>query len=127
MYSFFLGALAFVFSDRVRVEKTFLLLAAPALLFFNCKYTLILGTLAACYLALCAGFMDLRGFMKKRDLSYGVYLCGFPVQQTLWELFPALRVWWALDLAAVPITLGVAALSWVSWKKPALDLKRKVH
>ena len=58
------------------------------------------------------------------DLSYGTYLYGWPVQQTLHALLPGST---ALVLLApsIVITLAVAALSWSAVEKPALALKAK--
>jgi peptidoglycan/LPS O-acetylase OafA/YrhL len=65
------------------------------------------------------------GFEPTADLSYGVYLYGWPVQQTLYALFPALSA--AILLApALVLTLLVAMLSWYGVEKPALDLKRRL-
>jgi len=56
------------------------------------------------------------------DLSYGLYIYGWPVQQTLLRLCGGLA-WWQL----FPLALAVAAaLAWLSWhvvEHPALRLK----
>ncbi len=60
----------------------------------------------------------------KDDISYGVYLYGWPVQQLLIAGFD-LRAWWLL----FPISLLLAAgCGWLSWKlveAPFLKLKPK--
>lgn len=59
------------------------------------------------------------------DLSYGVYLYGWPVQQALVAFWPgaaALILLWP----ALALTLIVAALSWYGVEKPALGLKRRL-
>lgn len=58
------------------------------------------------------------------DLSYGTYLYGWPVQQTLVSLFPAASAL-ALLGPAVAVTLAIAALSWILVEKPALALKAR--
>ncbi|WP_188610286.1 acyltransferase family protein [Chelatococcus reniformis] len=59
------------------------------------------------------------------DLSYGTYLFGWPLQQSLHALLPA---WSGLALLApaTAATLLVAALSWYVVEKPALGLKRQL-
>ena len=56
------------------------------------------------------------------DLSYGLYIYGWPVQQTLLHLSGGLA-WWQL----FPLALALAgALAWLSWhlvEQPALRLK----
>jgi peptidoglycan/LPS O-acetylase OafA/YrhL len=46
------------------------------------------------------------------DYSYGVYLYGFPIQQTYAYLFPAHRIWWLSLLVTAPCIL---LLAWASW------------
>jgi peptidoglycan/LPS O-acetylase OafA/YrhL len=66
-----------------------------------------------------------NGFEPAADLSYGVYLYGWPAQQLLYALFPTLGA--AVLLApALGLTLAVAALSWHLVERPALDLKRRL-
>jgi peptidoglycan/LPS O-acetylase OafA/YrhL len=59
------------------------------------------------------------------DLSYGVYLYGWPVQQALVVLLPGMGAL-ALLWPALALTLIVAALSWYGVEKPALGLKRRL-
>jgi peptidoglycan/LPS O-acetylase OafA/YrhL len=57
------------------------------------------------------------------DLSYGLYLYGWPVEQTLLWATGGQLAWWGLFALAVPITAGLAYLSWHLIEKPALSLK----
>jgi peptidoglycan/LPS O-acetylase OafA/YrhL len=63
-------------------------------------------------------------FEPNTDLSYGTYLYGWPVQQTLHALFPTLSPL-ALTGPSVAATLAVAALSWHLVEKPALSVKAR--
>lgn len=128
VYSFFVGAVCFVFSDRIIVKRSFLFLSIAGLAFFDWNPATIVGVLSACYLTLCIGFADLRRFplIGRGDYSYGIYLYGFPIEQGLWHFFPSLRVWWALFLTAAPLTLGFSVFSWHTIEKPLLDLRRYV-
>lgn len=56
------------------------------------------------------------------DLSYGLYIYGWPVEQALlyWR---GLVPWWELFLIALPITAALAFLSWQVVEKAALRLK----
>jgi peptidoglycan/LPS O-acetylase OafA/YrhL len=128
IYSFFLGALAYVFSDKIQIKKHLMFLSVLGLLFFESNITTILGVFAACYLTLCIGFMDLRRFplIKRGDYSYGIYLYGCPIEQAVWHYIPAAREWWLLYVIALPVTFIFAALSWHWIEKPFLGLKRKM-
>jgi peptidoglycan/LPS O-acetylase OafA/YrhL len=66
-----------------------------------------------------------RAVEPPADLSYGVYLYGWPVQQALHALFPALGAV-ALLWPSLLATLVVAMLSWFLVEKPALGLKRRL-
>lgn len=67
--------------------------------------------------AWCKGQMDRLG-----DVSYGVYIYAFPVQQTLIHFFPQLH--WGLHLLlASMLTLVLAWLSWHAVEQPALRFK----
>ncbi|MGI4799641.1 MAG: acyltransferase family protein [Janthinobacterium lividum] len=60
------------------------------------------------------------------DLSYGVYLFHYPIEQTLVHLFPALRTPWALSLTSLPITAVFAWLSWTLIERPLLLRKKSI-
>ncbi|MCJ2062425.1 acyltransferase [Methylobacterium sp. J-088] len=104
-----LGCLAFGACILVRTP------AYPALLFLAEAYGVVwlaLGPLA-------------RGvFDPPADLSYGVYLYGWPIQQTLHALWPEISGP-ALLAPALAATLPVAALSWYGIERPALALKAR--
>ena len=63
-------------------------------------------------------------FDPPADLSYGIYLYGWPIQQTLHALWPELSGP-ALLAPALAVTLPVAALSWYGVERPALALKAR--
>jgi peptidoglycan/LPS O-acetylase OafA/YrhL len=46
------------------------------------------------------------------DYSYGVYLYGFPLQQTVCYLLPSHRFWYVNALSGVALALVLAYLSW---------------
>lgn len=56
------------------------------------------------------------------DLSYGLYIYGWPVEQTVLHLRPGTGAW-ALFLIALPATAAVAFLSWHLVEKRALRWK----
>ncbi|MEP3525029.1 MAG: acyltransferase [Hyphomicrobiales bacterium] len=65
----------------------------------------------------------LQSFIDKQDYSYGVYIIGFPVQQTL-MLYNESMTPTQNFLMAVPITLVLAALSWNLVERPAMKFKK---
>lgn len=61
----------------------------------------------------------IRQFTNDVDLSYGVYIFGWPITQTIVWAAPDIGAGW-LQLLAAMITIVVAALSWFAVEKPAL-------
>lgn len=60
-----------------------------------------------------------------RDLSYGLFLYGFPIQQILVQFFGAYLSAWRLFGAAMFIAVGFAWLSWHFIEVRALAHKPK--
>lgn len=58
----------------------------------------------------------------RQDLSYGIYLYGWPIQQSVHALWPGIAPTAAIPLA-LGLTLPVAAASWFLVERPALALK----
>jgi peptidoglycan/LPS O-acetylase OafA/YrhL len=84
-----------------------------------------LCAIPAAYLTVYIGLLNPRKiwFLRGADYSYGIYLYGFVVQQTV-EQFGWARHWWLnmpLSLAGAAM---FAALSWHLVEKPALKLRR---
>jgi peptidoglycan/LPS O-acetylase OafA/YrhL len=59
------------------------------------------------------------------DLSYGVYIYSFPIQQLVAYLAPEITPT-AMLLVAVPIILIAAAISWFIIEKPSMKLNCKI-
>jgi peptidoglycan/LPS O-acetylase OafA/YrhL len=72
-------------------------------------------------LALHPAFRMQPTWLHRHDYSYGAYLYGFPVQQSLIALGASDP--WLLFGGATLVTLGCAALSWHLIERPCLDLK----
>lgn len=75
------------------------------------------------YMVICFGRMSLpviRSVGRFGDLSYGLYLYAFPIQQVILTLWPgfALPV-----LACVAVAIPLAFLSWHLVERPALHLR----
>ena len=64
-------------------------------------------------------------FFHRGDYSYGIYIFGFPIQQTVTQFTPHAGFWWFNLSIALPVTLVFAATSWHAIEKPALDLRKR--
>jgi peptidoglycan/LPS O-acetylase OafA/YrhL len=85
----------------------------------------IIFPLAGSYIILSIGTGRRWRFARwteKTDLSYGIYLYAFPVQQVI-ASFPSLRYATLNFLIALPVTAGLAWLSWHFVEQPFLRMK----
>ena len=57
------------------------------------------------------------------DLSYGLYIYGWPVEQAVMWLFGGHARWWQIFLIALPAAAALAFLSWHLVERPMLRLK----
>lgn len=60
------------------------------------------------------------------DLSYGVYLFHWPIQQSIVHAIPGVQSWWLLILISLPLTAVCAWLSWTWVEKPILVRKKPI-
>jgi peptidoglycan/LPS O-acetylase OafA/YrhL len=126
--SFLCGIALYLYRDRVPWDRWLFAAAAIASL------VLLRGVPAGAYpsvillgyVTVWLGLTNARRIfiIRGADLSYGVFLYGFVIQQLFAFLFPHDRFWWLNILVCIPCALGFAALSWGLIEKPALRLKK---
>ncbi|WP_422746635.1 acyltransferase family protein [Mycobacterium sp. WMMD1722] len=125
---FFAGALLYQFRHVIPARWSLVALSAAILLgaAFLPNYR-VLAALPLAYLLITSGALIRRRSMTLRtDLSYGVYIYAFPVQQLLVIIgLGGLSVVVFAGIAALA-TVPLAALSWFVVEKPALSLKARV-
>jgi peptidoglycan/LPS O-acetylase OafA/YrhL len=123
---FLAGMLLYALRDRVVISNW----VAVLLL---CIYLGLRGTPLAqpvFYLAFGYGVLWigtaplLHRFVPRNDYSLGIYIYGFPVQQSVSSLWPHLDHLSAL-LIATPVVFALAWLSWHCVEKPALGWTRR--
>ena len=122
---FITGTLLWVLRDRIRLSAfgvLALLLAFAALRGGAWSHLPYFGllTYGTLYLALRVKLPLIR----HTDISYGVYLYGWPAQQLAW-LLPAGKGIAGNIVIASAIALALGALSWFVVERPALRLKRR--
>jgi len=81
----------------------------------------VCGCYLALYVALHPG-LPVVPAARFGDLSYGLYIYGWPVEQTVSYMRPG-AVWWELFLISMVATAVVAFLSWHLIERRALRLK----
>jgi peptidoglycan/LPS O-acetylase OafA/YrhL len=127
---YFAGACLFAFGLDRRLSAPALAVMATSLLtayWIPQVFTAILWlALPAFVITLGRAPSRLGGWISRHgDLSYGLYVYAFPVQQTLLYYWPSPPLA-PYIVAVVVITLAFAYLSWHLIEKPALSLKPRV-
>lgn len=71
-------------------------------------------------IALATARHQIGGATRYGDLSYGIYLYGWPIEQTVRYLLGDAATWWLVFLIALPLAILAALISWRFVEKPAL-------
>jgi peptidoglycan/LPS O-acetylase OafA/YrhL len=82
--------------------------------------------LFGCYLALWLALnprLPVIPTARFGDLSYGLYIYGWPVEQGVIWFLGGRASWWQLFAVALPVAATLAFLSWHLIERPALRLK----
>ncbi len=128
VFFFFVGCAFFQWREHIRLHWS-LFLASAAIsvaLMLQDRQLAFLVTPFFTYCVVYIGMLPLRlpKAIARFDVSYGIYLYGFPIQQTLVS-----QLDWThhngplLFALAAPLTILFASLSWVFIEKPFLKLK----
>lgn len=122
------GALLWLLRDRIPMHHglaggSVALVAAGSLL---PTYRLVAG-LALAYLCLWVALRLGRHerLVLRHDISYGVYIYGWPVQQFL-VMAGLAGSWAAFSLASLAATVPLAAASWLLVERPAMRLRSRL-
>lgn len=127
--TFVLGNLAYSLRARLHLSWTIgAALMALWIVTWGGGWARATGILAIAFAVLVLAFRTpawLRRLTAPGDLSYGIYVYAFPVQQSV------AAIWGAIDpllmmAIAFPVTYGLAFVSWRLVERPALALKRLV-
>jgi peptidoglycan/LPS O-acetylase OafA/YrhL len=84
----------------------------------------LLGGYIAIYLA-TSPRIRLPRAARFGDLSYGLYIYGWPVQSSVAYVIGETATWWQVFLGGTSVSLAIAFLSWHAIEKPALRLKER--
>jgi len=126
--TFVAGALAYVWRDRIPVSIPLALAwlaASAALLDTRIEVYVLFGAIAyATFVLAWHPALDVPGYRRFGDYSYGIYVYAFPTQQAIAALVGVVSPWLLFGLA-YPIVLALAVASWHAIEAPALRLKRR--
>jgi peptidoglycan/LPS O-acetylase OafA/YrhL len=126
--AFFIGALAYIFRDKI-ILSVWLFVACIALtyLFFSRSETYYLGAITSSYCTVYLGLLDVKKIrlLKTGDYSYGVYVASFPIQQAI-ASFPSLQHWWINMPLSLLFGFAYAIFSWHVVEKPFMLRKKEI-
>jgi len=126
---FFIGSLFYLCRDKIILNyKIAIILILSCFCFTNPHlFKLIFYITFAYCIFLFSYRAPLKGYhlTKHGDISYGIYIYAFCVQQML-EYFFHFTSPWALCFSSLPITVALAIMSWFIIEKPALRLKKSL-
>jgi peptidoglycan/LPS O-acetylase OafA/YrhL len=125
---FFAGSSLYAFRHSVRLSiSAAVVLAVPCMFASNLFWGTLFLWLFLPYAILVFAYRApaiFRRFGNRRDLSYGIYVYAFPVQQVVTYYALKAGAGWFPVLALSSIaTLVLAGLSWRYVERPALDWK----
>ena len=132
MFAFYLGVAAWLVREKLPVGLAIALaLLALTGLAIQTEFVarLPLMILTAAYGSFWLGSLKMGWFQRRTaetDLSYGVYITGFFIQQWLIQALPGTSVYTNAILATA-IALVVAWGSWTFVEKPALGLRKRLN
>jgi peptidoglycan/LPS O-acetylase OafA/YrhL len=123
---FWAGALLFVHEQHVRMHAVFAVAALSILAMASwTAHVEVLSAIPLAFLVLWLGaLLPLRRVGRKNDISYGVYIYAFPVQQLLVLAGANALGVAAYTLLAIVGTVPLAIASWFLIERPAIGLKR---
>ena len=126
VFCFLIGVGCYLWKDRLpHSGKLALVCAALLFLLLLTRYGDYFAAAPACYLTCYLGLSNPRKswFLQSGDYSYGVFLYGYPIQQTVSSLGSGLWHWWLNIAICVPLSLLLAIFSWHVVEKHTLTLK----
>jgi peptidoglycan/LPS O-acetylase OafA/YrhL len=124
MSFFFAGSLFYLLRDKIRYTPLLSALSVLAIVLCHNSHLEIVLPIAGSYLLFAVAFSKakLPHFGGKLDLSYGMYLYGWPVEQLLIYHFRQTLNPYLLFCLALPIAAACAWASWSFVERPALKL-----
>lgn len=124
---FFAGGCFYLYREMIPYDRRAAIVAAVALVvcMFSWRGAEFGLAIFGGYLLFFFAFTPIRAltnFENLPDVSYGVYLYGFPVQKLLLWFMPGMSPW-ALFPISVIGSLALGALSWYAIERPFMSLK----
>ena len=130
VYSFITGVVMYHWKDHIPLNRAiFVLSLVTGYIVLKIEGVTVFALPMVYYVMIYIGMTKFPRIklLQSGDYSYGVYLYGYPIQQTIVFLLPDGQEWWTVFVLASILSLMVAAISWWCIEKPALRLKNLVQ
>ena len=133
---FFFGVLFYINAAYIPLSLPLFLVAAAG--YYVLTLLNQLGAVSGILLTYCMVWIGMQGFpwfdrLLKKDLSYGIYLYGFPITQAVIYLalphmggLPHIVCFGLIFPAVLVLTAVFSTLSWDYIEKPALSLRKHI-
>ncbi len=118
MAMFFGGVALFAVADHVKVAWWHILVCTGLAVVTPTPCSTAFGLAAAALAMMVVGQLNC-GWRPRSDVSYGIYIYGWPCQQFILSFLPQLNPY-VLAASALLLSWGFAALSWRLVEKPAI-------
>jgi peptidoglycan/LPS O-acetylase OafA/YrhL len=128
-FTFLWGVLFYLLRNEVKHNFYFFCLAlVTTWLALRQTQTEYLAAPAIAYVTVYVGLLDIRRtfLLWLGDVSYGVYLYSFAIQQAVYQLLPEYRSWHENFIISIVVSCAVGYLSWHLVELPVLNKKREV-
>ncbi|WP_431236986.1 acyltransferase family protein [Mycolicibacterium aichiense] len=125
---FLAGALFYLFRDKIPARWSLVALCVGIVLLSSLMSNYrMLGGIALAYAVIVSGVLLKHKRLRLRtDLSYGIYIYAFPIQQLLVMCGLLTLNPMVFAIIATAATVPLAALSWFLLEKPAMALKYRL-
>lgn len=120
--SFVLGMLFYLFRTRVYLSVIAALVGVLVAYYSEYWFVKVVLTVYACFVFGFHPKLFIQRFPKAFDLSYGIYVLSYPIQQTFISL-KVLSSSMEVFLATCAVVIPLAWVSWTVVESPALRLK----
>lgn len=120
------GLTMFLYRNKIPASRFHMLVATlVSLIVVQLPFGEYLALFPSCYLMALIGLSNPRRIflIKGADYSYGIFLYGFVIQQTVMHVVPCLREWYFNILVSLPLSAAFAAASWHFVERPCLEHK----
>ena len=124
--SFLAGVSVYLYRDKLpwSLGLCFASTLLAVLCLIDLRYGSFFVAFPCAYVTVYVGLLDpSRKYLFGADYSYGVFLYGYAIQQTLMQVLPQSHAWYLNIPLTVPLAFGAAAVSWHLVEKPAQRLR----